>query len=164
MTRKNARNFLIAGIISLYAYDQFAFFYFSFTDFAYYAVIPTLVIVMTAYFSYRFFYKNRNSFRMGTGFSIIETSASDSDHAVNLLEEKLNIHREEANLDPNKLPELAKRLVALSAMYKEKDSEKSETYANEAKSIINSSNYPKTEEAIQIKTLVTRFLKSTTPP
>ena len=159
MTRKKARNFLIAGIISLYAYDQFAFFYFSFADFAYYAVIPTLIIVMTAYFSYRFFYKISNSFRLGTGISIIETSASDSDHAVNLLEEKLNIHREEAKLDPNKLPELAKRLAALSAMYKEKDSEKSETYADEAKSIINSSHYPNTEEAIQIRTIVTRFLK-----
>lgn len=159
MSRQNVRNLLIAGTIVLYAYSQFAFFYFSVTDFTYYAFIPTLVIVITAYFSYRTFYKNRNPFRVGTRFSIIETSSADNEHAMNILEQKLDTHREEAKLDPNKLPELAKRLIALSAMYEEKNREKSKTYANEAESVVNSSDYPDIEEANHVKMYVKRVLK-----
>ncbi|MHB1440806.1 MAG: hypothetical protein ACYCSO_07630 [Cuniculiplasma sp.] len=159
MTINNVRNFLIAGAIALYAYDQFAFFYFSITDFTYLAVIPTLIIVLTAYFSYRLLFKKSSHFRIGKGFSITETSTSDRAHTVSLLEEKLSAHRDEAKLDPNKLPELAKRLVVLSALYKEKDLEKSEAYANEAQSIVESSYYPNTEEANQIRTFVKMSLK-----
>lgn len=44
-------------------------------------------------------------------------------------------------------------------MYKEKNREKSETYANEAESVVNSSDYPYIEEANHMKTYVKRVLK-----
>lgn len=75
------------------------------------------------------------------------------------LENKLNFYRDEANRDPLKLPDLAKRLLALSMMYKNKDQGKSQQYLEEVKSILSLQNYPNNRDGKEIRKLTNRLLK-----
>ncbi len=75
------------------------------------------------------------------------------------LENKLNFYRDEASRDPLKLPDLAKRLLALSMMYKDKDQDKFWQYLEEAKSILSSSDYPNNRDGKEIRKLANRLLK-----
>lgn len=60
MNRRNVkRTWLIISIIVLVAYEQFAFFYFKTNEFAYYAVVPILVILLTAFFIFRLYFKQK---------------------------------------------------------------------------------------------------------
>ena len=75
------------------------------------------------------------------------------------LENKLNFYRDEANRGPLKLPDLAKRLLALSMMYKDKDQDKFRQYLEEAKSILSLPDYPNNSEGKEIRKLANRLLK-----
>ncbi|EQB67916.1 MAG: hypothetical protein ACYCSO_09480 [Cuniculiplasma sp.] len=106
--------------------------------------------------------KNNNS-----SFSTVNTEIMGSNddgekpHEVDstlVLENKLNFYRNAANTDPLKLPDLAKRLLTLSLMYKNKDQKKSRQYAEEAKSIFSLPNYPNNKEGEETRSFGNRIL------
>lgn len=75
------------------------------------------------------------------------------------LENKLNFYGDEANRDALKLPDLAKRLLALSMMYRNIDQGKSREYLGEAKSILSLPNYPNNRDGKEIRRLADRLLE-----
>jgi hypothetical protein len=67
------------------------------------------------------------------------------------LEEKLDYYRNSAENDSMILPELAKRLLTLSIMYKTMDIKKSKMYREEAIGILNREDYPETPEGEEVR-------------
>jgi hypothetical protein len=67
------------------------------------------------------------------------------------LEEKLDYYRNSAEVDSKVLPELAKRLLTLSIMYRNNDIEKSRLYREEAMKILNREDYPQNPEGEEVR-------------
>jgi uncharacterized membrane protein YcaP (DUF421 family) len=51
------RYIILIFVIAVFIYDQVAYYYFPINEFAYYAVIPTMIILITAYFVYKKIYR-----------------------------------------------------------------------------------------------------------
>ena len=67
------------------------------------------------------------------------------------LEEILDYYRNSAEGDSKIYPELAKRLLTLSIMYRNIDIEKSRLYREEAMKILNRKDYPETPEGEEVR-------------
>ena len=67
------------------------------------------------------------------------------------LEEKLDYYRNSAEGDSKIYPELAKRLLTLSIMYRNIDIEKSRLYRDEAMKILNRKDYPENPEGEEVR-------------
>ena len=67
------------------------------------------------------------------------------------LEEKLDYYRNSAEWDSKILPELTKRLLTLSIMYRNIDIEKSRLYRDEAMKILNRKDYPENPEGEEVR-------------
>ena len=148
------KTIIIVVLLALYVYDQIMFFYRSFNVFFNYAVVPTFIIlglILILYVPY--IRKNRIK-----TLTIFESSTAPQE-AIELLEKRIDELRQKAYSDPSFLPELAKRLIALSIYYRKKDPNKSEAYAKEALECVNSPAYPKDREAIEVKKSVEILIK-----
>jgi hypothetical protein len=76
---------------------------------------------------------------------------------IQFLESGIEHYRKLSETDPSELPELAKRLVTLSLLYKEIDEEKSKAYLKEAKSVVGQENYPNDEKGKEVSNFVNRI-------
>ncbi len=76
---------------------------------------------------------------------------------IQFLESRIEHYRKLSETDPSELPELAKRLVTLSLLYKEIDEEKSKEYLKEAKSVVGQENYPNDEKGKEVSNFVNRI-------
>ena len=83
----------------------------------------------------------------------------DDNDKVQFLESRIEHYRELSESDPSELPELAKRLVTLSFLYKEIDENKSKAYLKEAKSVVSQENYPNNEKGKEVSDFVNRITK-----
>ncbi len=82
------------------------------------------------------------------------------DDKINFLESRLVKTRRMAESDPSALIELAKRLVTLSILYKQKDLRKSKEYLEEAQAIINKNNFPKSKEGEEVASFVNKVKRN----
>ena len=78
---------------------------------------------------------------------------------IQFLESRIEHYRGLSESDPSELPELAKRLVTLSLLYKEIDEEKSKEYLKEAKRVVGQENYPNNEKGKEVSNFVNRITK-----
>ena len=76
---------------------------------------------------------------------------------IQFLESRIEHYRGLSESDPSELPELAKRLVTLSLLYKEIDEEKSKEYLKEAKRVVGQENYPNNEKGKEVSNFVNRI-------
>ena len=99
------------------------------------------------------FRKKRNLISMLLTMNVDGTE-TDKEKAIETLEMRLDDYRSKFRLDPEAGPDLAKRLVALSALYKNSgDADKSAALKNEAIDVVNSSRYPDNETCKEVKRL-----------
>ena len=99
------------------------------------------------------FRKKRNLVSMLLTMNVNGTE-TDKEKAKETLEMKLDDYRSKFRLDPEAGPDLAKRLVALSALYRNSgDADKSAAFRNEAMEVINSAHYPDNETGNEVKRL-----------
>ena len=84
----------------------------------------------------------------------VNGTETNREKAIDTLEMKLDDYRSKFRLDPEAGPDLAKRLVALSAFYKNSgDADKSAALKNEAIDVVNSSHYPGDKMGNEVKRL-----------
>ena len=99
------------------------------------------------------FRKKRNLVSMLFAMNVNGTE-TDKEKAIESLEMKLDEYRNKFRLDPEAGPDLAKRLVALSALYRNSgDADKSAALKNEAIDVVNSSRYPDNKTGNEVKRL-----------
>ncbi len=149
LSYERLRVLIVALLVALFVYDQVMFFYSGFNAFLYYAAVPTFIVlgVILAFYI-------PASRRMRRESLIIFESSTDNREAAELIEARVAQLRESATNDPSRLPELAKRLAALSAYYRETDRAKSKRYAEEVMRCINDPRYPENREALETKKAV----------
>ena len=101
----------------------------------------------------RIFRKRRNLVSMLFTMDVNGTE-TDKERAIETLEMKLDEYRSKFRLDPEAGPDLAKRLVALLALYRNSgDADKSAALKNEAIDVVSSSRYPDNEMGNEVKRL-----------
>lgn len=83
----------------------------------------------------------------------------DDNDKIQFLESRIKHYRELAESDPSELPELAKRLVTISFLYKEIDKNKSRAYLEEAKSVVSQENYPNDEKGKEVSNFLNRIIQ-----
>ncbi|MFG1449621.1 MAG: hypothetical protein AAE983_03140 [Thermoplasmataceae archaeon] len=81
----------------------------------------------------------------------------DENDKIQFLESRIEHYRELSESDPSELPELAKRLVTLSILYKEIDENKSKSYLKESKSVVDQENYPNNDKGKDVSNFVNRI-------
>ena len=103
------------------------------------------------------FRKKRNLVSMLLTMNVNGTE-TDKEKAIESLEMKLDEYRNKFRLDPEAGPDLAKRLIALSALYRNSgDADKSAALKNEAIDVVNSSRYPDNKTGNEVKRLAKIF-------
>ena len=84
----------------------------------------------------------------------VNGTETNREKAIETLEMKLDDYRSKFRLDPEAGPDLAKRLVALSTLYKNSgDADKSAALKNEAIDVVNSSHYHDDKMGNEVKRL-----------
>ena len=81
----------------------------------------------------------------------------DENDKIQFLESRIEHYKELSESDPSELPELAKRLVTLSVLYKEIDENKSRAYLSEARNVVSRENYPNNEKGKEVLYFVNRI-------
>ena len=81
----------------------------------------------------------------------------DDEGKIQFLESRIEHYRQLSESDPSELPELAKRLVTLSVLYKEIDENKSRAYLSEARNVVSRENYPNNEKGKEVLYFVNRI-------
>ncbi len=104
--------------------------------------------------------KNRNYFNVNLrGIGSNQDMNMDDKDKIQFLESRIEHYRELSESDPSELPELSRRLVTLSFLYKEMDENKSKAYLKEVKSFVSQENYPNNEKGKEVSDFVNKTTK-----
>ena len=80
---------------------------------------------------------------------------ADKETALETIEMKLDDYRSNFQMNPEAGPDLARRLVALSLLYRDKgDTDRSAAFKDEAVDVVNSAHYPGDGAGKDVKKLV----------
>lgn len=145
-TWKRLRTLILILVVALWIYDEVVYFYQGFSNFLYYAAVPTFIIIAGLLL---FYIPTKRKMRLRTMELVV--SSGNTEEAIDILEKKIEPLRQEAMADASKLPELVKTLVALSVYYRNLNPAKSDNYAKEAIGYLNSPEYPTDKNASEIK-------------